>query len=208
MLIPFLHIANKYNFSKDKYILHIGAHDCEEKKDYNNYGFNDKQIIWIEGNTLLVDKIKSKYSDVIIFDGLISDVDNKEYDFIITNNGQSSSILELEEHLKEHPDVYEVNRYKKNTITIDTLLEKEKYENKLFEFVNIDIQGAELLALKGMTNVLLKAKYLYLEVNVKHLYKDCPLLTDIDEYLKKFGYERKEKMITHWGWGDALYVKK
>ena len=208
MLIPFLSIAQKYNLPIDKNILHIGAHDCEEKVDYNKYGFTDDKIVWIEGNTSLVNNIKSKFPNVIVIDALISDEDDKESDFIITNNGQSSSILELEEHLKEHPDVYEVNRYKKNTITVDTLLKKKKLDDKIFEFVNIDIQGAELLALKGMTKVLLNAKYLYLEVNVKHLYKDCALLNEIDSYLKKFGFERKEEMITHWGWGDALYVKK
>lgn len=208
MLIPFLNIAQKYNISTNNYILHIGAHDCEEKEAYNKYGFSDDQIVWIEGNTSLVNNIKSKYPSVIILDALISDEDEKECNFIITNNGQSSSILELDEHLKAHPEVYEIQRYKKNSITVDTLLKKEKFEDKIFDFVNIDIQGAELLALKGMIKVLLNAKYLYLEVNVKHLYKDCALMNEIDNYLNKFGFERKEESMTHWGWGDALYVKK
>jgi FkbM family methyltransferase len=139
---------------------------------------------------------------------LISDNDGKEYDFIITNNNQSSSILELDEHLIEHPGIHETKRYKKSTITVETLLKNFNIDITEFEFVNIDIQGAELLALKGMKKILRFAKYLYLEVNIKHLYENCPLIDDLDSFLFDYGFERKETSITIYGWGDALYVKK
>jgi FkbM family methyltransferase len=78
----------------------------------------------------------------------------------------------------------------------------------LIEFVNIDIQGAELLALKGMKKILRFAKYLYLEVNIRHLYKNCALITELDSFLNEYGFERKETKMTKWGWGDAIYIKK
>ena len=145
--------------------------------------------------------------EINIYEALISDEDNKEVSFIITNNGQSSSILELDEHLKEHPWVYEINRYKKNTITVDTFLKNNHIDSEKIDFVNIDIQGAELLALKGMKNLLKYCNYLYLEVNTKHLYKDCALIHEIDDFLKEFGFKRNETSMTQHGWGDALYVK-
>jgi FkbM family methyltransferase len=207
MLIPFSTITNKYNLDNTKNILHIGAHECEEKNSYNSEGFKDEQIFWIDGNENLVKKIKSLNKDIIIYDALISDKDYDEVEFIITNNMQSSSILELDEHLKEHPWVYEINRYKKHTVTIDTLLKNNNIDFKNFEFVNIDIQGAELLALKGMKIMLPFLKYLYLEVNIKHLYKNCALINEIDTFLKDYNFIRCETVITDYGWGDAFYIK-
>jgi hypothetical protein len=58
---------------------------------------------------------------VNVLHGLVSDNDGDIVYFIITNNGQSSSILELEEHLREHLHVYEVDRIPLNTIKVDTL---------------------------------------------------------------------------------------
>lgn len=205
MLISFTNIVNMYNLDKTKFILHIGADECQEKAEYNKNGFNDKNIIWIEGNSESVKNIKSK--TIKIYDVLVSDTDDKEVNFIITNNRQSSSILELDEHLKEHPEVFEIDRYTKKTLTIDTFLKQNNLNPSLIEFVNIDIQGAELLALKGMHSVLLHANYVYLEVNTKHLYKDCCLIDEIDVFLKTYNFERKMTQMTRHGWGDALYIK-
>jgi FkbM family methyltransferase len=208
MLIPFNTLAQQFAFDRSKYILHIGADECQEKNMYNTVGFTDDNIIWIEGNSETVNRMKLQYNDKLkIFDALISDVDGDERDFIITNNNQSSSILELDIHLKEHPQVFEVRRYKKNTITVETLLKQNNIDISNIEFVNIDIQGAELMALKGMKNILKHAKYLYLEVNEKHLYKNCPLIGELESFLKEFNFERKMIDMTCHGWGDAFYVK-
>ena len=208
MLIQFTHILNIYNVDRNKYILHIGADECQEKDEYNKNGFTDDRIIWIEGNSETVKRVKNAKNNILIYDALISDLDDDIVDFIITNNMQSSSILELEEHLKEHPYVFETQRYKKSTITVNTFLKKYNIDPSLIEFVNIDIQGAELLALKGMSEVLKYAKYLYLEVNNKHLYRNCALVDEIDSFVLNYGFERKMINMTQHGWGDALYVKK
>jgi hypothetical protein len=74
-------------------------------------------------------------------------------------------------------------------------------------FWNFDIQGAELLALKGATDWLPYADALYLEVNEKELYKKCGLIGDIDAFLKPYHFKRVITDITPYGWGDALYVR-
>jgi hypothetical protein len=35
-------------------ILHIGTHNCEELKAYNDYGLKNDKIIWVEANPTLV----------------------------------------------------------------------------------------------------------------------------------------------------------
>jgi FkbM family methyltransferase len=206
MLIDFIHLYQKYNLNI-KGILHIGAHYCEELPKYKQIGISEEKIIWIEGNQKIVQNISQKFPTIKIFNELISDKDNENVSFIITNNGESSSILELKEHLKEHPQVYEVSRESRKTITIDTFLNKNRIDSTNLNFVNIDIQGAELKALIGMKNYLKNVDYLYLEVNIKELYKECALLNEIDDYLSSLGFERKEISLTIHGWGDAFYIK-
>jgi hypothetical protein len=76
-----------------------------------------------------------------------------------------------------------------------------------YNMLNMDIQGAELLALKGATNLLKTMDYLYLEVNTAHLYKECALINEIDEFVKKFGFMRVSTKMTEFEWGDAFYIK-
>ena len=207
MLIPFSTIVSKYPIDKTKSILHIGAHNCEERHDYKHEGFGDDKVIWLEGNKDIVTQINITNPEINIHQVLVSNKDDEEVTFIITNNGQSSSILELQEHLIEHPSIHEVNRYTTLTTTVDTFLKHIDIVSTKIDFVNIDIQGAELLALKGMINLLKHCRYLYLEVNTKHLYKDCALIDEIDEFLIGFNFQRTETCMTKHGWGDALYVK-
>ena len=78
-----------------------------------------------------------------------------------------------------------------------------------YNFLNFDIQGVELKALKGMKEYLNRVDYLYTEVNSDYVYKDCALIGELDEYLLKFGLVRVE---TQWcgdcRWGDAFYIRK
>ena len=75
-------------------------------------------------------------------------------------------------------------------------------------FLNLDIQGAELLALKSMEKYLKNVKYIYTEVNTEKVYKDCALMNEIDDYLQQFGFTRAvHKLFGNCGWGDALYIK-
>jgi FkbM family methyltransferase len=188
-----------------KGILHVGAHKCEELKLYVNNGVDPAKIIWIEGNPDIYNYMQ-RFNIPNLYSALISDKEEL-VDFIITNNGMSSSILELDEHKKEHPEVHEINRIKLKTQRIDNLLINNNI-NIDFNFIVLDIQGVELQALKSMEQKLDNIDYIYTEVNNKHLYKNCPLIGDIDEYLSNFNFIRVETDMTPWGWGDALYIKK
>ena len=90
---------------------------------------------------------------------------------------------------------------------MNTLLSENNINVNDYDFLNIDIQGAELLALKGFGDLLNNIKYIYTEINTNTLYKDCALVSEIDEYLFKYGFKRVETLMTEFEWGDALYIK-
>jgi hypothetical protein len=78
-----------------------------------------------------------------------------------------------------------------------------------YNFINLDIQGVELKALKSMESYLNNVDYVYTEVNSDYVYEGCGLIGEIDEYLLNFGLHRVE---TQWAgdfrWGDAFYIRK
>jgi FkbM family methyltransferase len=204
MLIKFSSIIEKYG--KPNGIIHIGAHLMEEREDY--LAHNIDNIIWIEANPEIYKKIleNSIGPNEKLFNYTISDKDNEIVDFHITNNGQSSSILELDKHKIYHPSIFVTNTIKTNTKRMDSIILKENINIQLYNFLNIDIQGAELLAIKGFGKLLNHIKYIYTEINKEELYTNCAKIEDIDKYLVDF--DRVETSWTNANWGDALYVRK
>lgn len=207
MLIPLGYLIKKYNIrGKVKGIIHIGAHECEEKKDYER--FKIKNVYWVEAMNDKVKMMKERYKNINIYQAVISDKDDEEITLNISNNGQSSSILELGTHKEKHPTIHYIDKQVSKSKTLKTLIEEEKIDMNNVNFLNLDIQGAELKALKSMGDYLKKIDYIYTEVNSDYLYIDCCLIGEIDEYLGLFGFKRVEKkMCGDTGWGDAFYLR-
>jgi FkbM family methyltransferase len=214
MLIPFdliYKILENTNQKKITGILHIGAHECEEKNAYNSCSIDDNSIYWIEGNK---DKVDFNISRGIpnIINALIYDKEN-EVDFHITKNDfsstntESSSILELGTHLIHHPYVQVKETRKVKTSTLKNVILQNKIPIEKLNFWNLDIQGVELQALKSAEEFIKHADYIYLEVNVEHVYKDCALLPEITTFLERNGFIKQTENITDAGWGDALFIR-
>jgi len=207
MLISFEEI---YNILLSKQInitgsFHIGAHDCEEIGFYNRLGIKNENIVWI-------DAIPSKVIEATnrgipyVYQAVITDKDDEDIVFNVSNNVQSSSVLEFGTHSQEHPSVVYVDKINLKSITIDTFFERNHIDASKFNFWNFDIQGAEFMALQGATRSIQYAKAIYLEVNVTELYKNCGLITEIDTFLAQYKFTRVLTNITQHGWGDALYI--
>jgi len=201
MLIDLRTLYDKYSLNI-KGVIHIGAYNGEESEAYGECGIN--KVIWIEAIQHLADKLRKRRPQDIVINEVVSDKE-ETVDFMITNNEASSSLLNLGTHLQYHPKVWESNRIKVNTITVDNLVKKYNIDINDYNFLNIDIQGAELKALKGMKENLKYIDYLYLEVNEEKIYEDCCLIGELDEYLTDF--KRMETKMTKYGWGDSFYKR-
>ena len=185
-------------------ILHVGAHKCEEIKYYDNYLPRDK-VLWIEAMQKMVDFSKSKYNDILIECAVISDT-KEIVKFNCANNGESSSILDFGLHEYIYPGIKFINSFNVETKLLNEII--YNYDIS-FNFINLDIQGVELKALKSMEEYLPNIDYIYTEVNGQFVYKDCAIITEIDDFLTKYDFVRIE---TSWiddyqTWGDALYIK-
>ena len=208
MLISFDEINfffTKHNL-QFKGVLHVGAHECEELSFYNKLGIANEDVIWIDA---IPEKVKHCKERGIpnVYNAIVTDKDDEYISFNMSNNGQSSSVLELGTHAQEHPHVVYIGKIDGKSVTIDTFFQRNNLDSSKCNFWNFDIQGAELMALKGATQSIQHADALYLEVNQNELYKGCALIGEIDAFLSTYKFTRVLTNFTQHGWGDALYIK-
>jgi len=207
MLITFEEISDilSLNNMSINGVFHIGSHDCEELSLYESLGIKPDDIIWI-------DAIDSKVMEATgrgipnVYHATITNTDDEDVVFNVSNNGQSSSVLEFGTHSQEHPWVVYVDKRYQKSITIDTFFERNNIDCSKYDFWNFDIQGAELMALQGSVDSIQHAKVIYLEVNEKELYKECGLIGEIDSFLSQHNFKRVLTRMTEHSWGDALYI--
>jgi len=208
MLIPMKQLFQRFSLSITG-ILHVGAHECEELNAYRDVGVSMDKTYWVEAMPQKVSLCKNRYgSGLHIYQAVIDDKDGAEVIFNMTNNGESSSILEFGSHAVNHPHIHIVEKVAMQTARLDTLIEREQIPIERLNFINLDIQGVELRALKSMEKYLPHVRYIYTEVNIEEVYKGCNLIGEIDEYLRQFGFKRVAQQIyMEYGWGDAFYIK-
>ena len=110
---------------------HIGSHDCEELAFYNKLGLANEEIIWIDAILSKVNESKNK-GIPNVYNALITDQDDTEMTFNISNNVQSSSVFEFGTHLNEHPWVVYVDKIQLKSITVDSFFERNQAREKGF----------------------------------------------------------------------------
>ncbi|QIZ71785.1 FkbM family methyltransferase [Oxynema aestuarii] len=108
------------------------------------------------------------------------------------------------------------------TTTLDDVCITEKISE--IDFLQIDVQGADLQVLEGASKILSKSVLtIQVEVEFSELYSNQPLFADVDIYLRKHGFtlfdltkayrRRRHSPIhstVHPGqllWGDAFYFR-
>ena len=196
---------------KPRGVFHVGAHECEELDFYTSHGIPFSRCIWVDGNEDIVNRMK-EYGIPFIYHALIDETE-RDVVFHITNNGQSSSILEMGTHATMYPHIFVTEHRKQRTTTIQALQQKESLNFTDLNFWNFDIQGSELAALRGAGDLIRFADAIYLEVNTEEVYKGCARLEEIDSFLASKGFTRAAIKIYENvkpggdGWGDALYVR-
>lgn len=203
---------------KNAKVLHVGAHEGEEVSQYRRHGFDS--IVLIEANEKLCRALENKFTndaDIKIFNSTISD-SVKEVEFYLhtTHKGSvaSASILPLKMLKKIVPIFNSDKKLKVHSTTLDDIIPSLGI-NDCIDLITLDIQGAELMALKGGTKTLAKTNAIICEVNLIENYEGCALENEINEFLEKFGFQNK-LMLYHElyrgderipAWGEGLWIK-
>ena len=186
-------------------VLHVGAHEGEEAFDYESHGW--LPVIWFEAQPQLAKNLHERLDPKIheVINAAVWDTNGIRMKFNLASNSQSSSLLSFGTHAHDYPEVSFTDEFEVETRRLDSLLEHHFIPN----FLNLDIQGAEGMAIKGLGKELDKIDAIYTEINRKEVYLDCIMVKELDAILKIAGFER---VATRWilgrGWGDALYLRR
>jgi FkbM family methyltransferase len=190
-----------------KGVLHLGGYDGGEDLAYCQIGFRDRLFVEAQPDTFARLKQFLDGRGASCEQYAVSNVSHQTVTMHVAQNGQSSSILPMEKHLEIYPHIPIIDKILVETIRVDDLLAMDKYKHNVYNFLNCDIQGAELLALSGSCVSLRNFDILNLEVNFDELYKGLPHITEIDAFLSVFDFVRADTVLAHPTWGDAIYVK-
>lgn len=184
-------------------VLHVGAHLAEESSFYKKNGFGP--IIWVEAQEELVSLLKSKarHSGDYVIKAVAWDQTGIKMSLKVTNNSQSSSVLEFGTHKDAYPDVKVVREILVETVRLDEVIPT----NSKFSLINLDIQGAELRALIGLGDFINGVEAIICEINKVEVYKGCTVVKELDDWLCARGFKRVASKWTSEDWGDGLYLR-
>lgn len=207
----FSKIANRILPRKINTIIEIGARDCAETIAFSKY-FPDAKILTFECNPYTLKICRERVEDnknIHLVEKAIGDYTG-EIDFF------SSIPTQNHEWNPGASSIYKVNRnlvtdiqQQKVTVPITTLKEI-LLEHKIssVDLLWMDIQGAELSALKGAGEYLNTIALIHSEVEFMNMYEGQPLFKDIELFLQENGFT----LLTFTSMGkhsaDAVFVNK
>lgn len=193
-------------------VLHLGAHRGSEAEVYNWLG---KPVIWFEANPKIYDELDDNllfYKNQTCFNTLLSNEDNKLLDFYISNyDSAASSIFEFSEEIKKS-EIWKdknhkmIKKIKLKTKTLDTIFNENSINSSDYDHWVLDLQGSELLVLKGAKKSILSCKSLYIEVSNKEFYKNGVTWPEIKKWLSDHNFF-PTKEITQ-DEEDILFIRK
>ena len=179
-----------------KILVEVGARDCQETLRFREL-LPDADIFTFECNpaTLplcrkaihpfenihLIEKAVTNYNGFVKFYPI--DTEKTETTWEDGNPGVSS--------LLRASGKYPVEKYVQNEIEIEaTTLKTLMDENNIscIDLLWMDVQGAELLVLRGIEDRISDVKLMHIEVEFFEIYKNQPLFPVIKKYLNKKGF--------------------
>ena len=190
-----------------KGVIHVGAFVGEELNHYRRLGLSNTMMFEPQNDLYELINERCILNEKIHNVALGSEACVKEMYVSFREGGlsqgcgASSSLLKPKKHLEEHP---EVTFPSKQTVEVRTL---DEYYDPQYNFLSIDVQGYELEVLKGGTKTLANIDAMILEINRDEVYEGCPLVGDLDSFLKDFDFKRVAQIWQSKSWGDALYAR-
>ena len=215
MIEKFINYINDKN--KAYVIFDIGSRDCQQSIEFYKT-FPNAKIYAFEcnPNTLnLCEENIIPYQDrITLIKGAVCDYDGNITFYPINqektkttwkdgNPGASSLFKSNGKYTIEH---YVQDEITTNCHRLDTIMNKHNIH--CVDIIWMDLQGAELLALKGLGDKLCCVEYIYTEVTHKEMYTEQVMYKELNDYITKYNFSILNN-LTLAGWQeDAIYKKK
>jgi FkbM family methyltransferase len=172
-----------------KVIFDLGAHKGEDSDFYLSKGF---RVIAIDASNTLCDAVRKRFQDhpnndnFKILNYAVTEKDNEIITFY-ENTGNSVWGTIFDSWVSRNNKMGTTSIKKSaRTMRLDTLIARELQGGEPIEYVKIDIEGADMMALKSLSNVKEKPRFVSLE-SEKIVWEK--LLEEFD-ILKQLGYTK------------------
>ena len=150
-------------------------------------------------------EVSLNYSNIIVSNYAISDKSGEETFFECSECDAVGSLLEPLEIKIKRPGLNFKKNYVK-TITLDDWAKKFHIEK--IDFAWLDMQGAELKALKASDNIFKSLSLVQIEVNLTERFKTAPHYDEIKSWFLSHNFKVLLEDFHHNDWGDVLFIKK
>jgi FkbM family methyltransferase len=170
-------------------VVHVGANTGQERGIYDKLGL---EVIWIEPIPEVFAKLQDNLSSFPrqrAIRSLVTDKDDEENELhVSSNDGLSSSILDLKDHKDIWPEVTYARTIRIKSTTLTSLFAREGIDASKYQALIMDTQGTELLVLRGGLPLLKGFRYIKTEVPDFSAYAGCCLLSDIEAFMEQHEY--------------------
>ena len=219
-VVPDDHVASIEHFlgvlgTPPASVIHVGAHEGQEVAAYLAAGA--RSVVLVEANPEHVATLRARFSGTpgvrVVGCAAGAEPGSATLRLHTSRSGdtQSASLLELAE-LGEVGTVHTQGAVEVPVRTLDDIA-----AGAPCDLLVVDVQGAELLALRGATDLLMRVKAVVCEIELRPLYVGAPAEAAITELLGAAGLERADalhyELTTATGarrlaWCDALFVRR
>ena len=180
--------ARKLVLQNCDFVVDIGANNGQWMSTVRNHGYKGEAIC-IEPLKKNYVKLKSvKFNNTVTLNCAVGNKNGYVYMNVASNDGQSSSILELDDyHSIGAPDIKYIGKEKVRISKLSKILETNKHKKI---FVKIDTQGYEFEVLKSINKSNFNDIYAFeIEANLVSTYKNSTLIEDLIKFLRGKGFQ-------------------
>lgn len=202
--------------SKAYVIFDIGSRDCQQSIEfYKNFPNAKIYAFECNPNTLnLCEQNIIPYQDrITLIKGAVCDYDgsitfypiNQEKTKTTWKDGNPGASSLFKSNGEYTIETYVQDEITTNCHRLDTIM--KKHNIPCVDIIWMDLQGAELLALKGLGNQLPSVEYLYTEVSHKEMYTGQVMYKELNDYMIKNNFSILNNLSLN-GWQENVVYKK
>jgi len=170
-----------------KNVLDIGANMGQYYSEFISI-FPESNVLSIEGNPACEDILKTVNPNYLIT--LLGNKDGEVKFYLNPDYDKCSGGSIYKENTRFYEDCVE------QTLPIRTL----DSLNQKFDYIKMDVQGAELDIIKGGLKTILDCSFLQLELSILKYNEGSPLISEIISYLYHLGFNMYDVgSLTYWG---------
>jgi FkbM family methyltransferase len=208
----------KYIEDKNKeYIIYdLGSRDCEQSIEFYKT-FPNAKIYAFECNPNTLDLCEyniKPYSDrITLIKGAVCDYDghitffpiNQRKTITTWGDGNPGASSIFKSNGKYTVETYVQDEIRTNCHRLDTIM--KKYNIPSVDIMWMDVQGSELLVLKGLGTHIKDVKYIYTEVTYKEMYSGQVMYKELNDFIISNNFENVTN-ISLQGWQEDVIYRK